>query len=141
MKIMSVDLGDARTGIAICDKLELLASPVCVISETDRDRLLEKVTDQAKEIGAELIVVGYPKNMDGSVGDRAQKSDEFAKKLSQSTGITTELWDERQTTITATNYLNTTNTRGKKRKAVIDAVAAVVILESYLNYRKISKNR
>lgn len=141
MRIMSVDLGDARTGIAICDQMELLASPVEVIAEKDRDVLLEKVKAHAVNNRAELIVVGYPKNMDGSIGERATKSSEFADRLTELTNLPVKLWDERQTTITATNYLNITNTRGKKRKSIIDAVAACVILESYLNYRKMNKNK
>ncbi len=133
---MSVDFGDSRTGIAACDKSELLASPVCVISEKDFDVCMDKVADVAKERGAELIVVGYPKNMNNTIGERAEKCKAFASGITAKTGIETVLWDERCTTVSANNYLNVTNTRGKKRKAVLDAVAATIILESYMGYRK-----
>lgn len=136
MIIMAVDLGKARTGIAASDKTEYLASPVTVISEHKREVLLEKVAEKAKEIKAELLVVGLPKNMDGSEGESAQNARAFAEELADLTGLETVLWDERCTTVTAHGYLNDTNTRGKKRKAVIDAVAATVILQSYLDSRR-----
>ncbi len=133
---MSVDFGDSRTGIAICGKSELIASPVGVIAEKDFEKCIEKTAFAAKEHHAEMIVVGYPKNMNGTIGERAERCRLFAEKLQKLTDCHVELWDERCTTISAHNYLNTTNTRGKKRKAVVDAVAAVIILESYLGYRK-----
>ena len=133
MIIMAVDLGKARTGIAICDKLEMLSSPLTQISEYNRERLLEKISDLAKEKKAELIV---PKNMDGSEGDSAKSAREFAEKLAEMSGINVDMQDERGTTITAHNYLNFTDTRGKKRKNVVDTVAATIILEDYLNKRK-----
>lgn len=136
MVIMSVDLGLARTGTAICDKFEMLASPLLQINERDRDKLLERLTALAKERNAELIVVGLPKNMDGSEGESAQNARNFARELEEKSGIKTDLQDERGTTVTAHNYLNTTNTRGKKRKSVVDTVAAVIILEDHLNKRK-----
>ena len=91
---------------------------------------------QAEEQGAELIVVGHPLNMDGSKGPRAQLCEEFAEKLRELVSVPVVLWDERQTTVSAIGFLNETNTRGKKRKQVIDAVAATIILENYLNYRR-----
>ena len=136
MKIMSVDFGDSRTGIACCDKNEMLASPICVISEKDFDLCIEKTAEQAKMLCAEEIVVGHPKNMNGTIGERAEKCELFASKLSELTKTEVKLWDERCTTVSAHNYLNVTNTRGKKRKAVVDAVAATIILESYIEYRK-----
>ncbi len=136
MVIMAVDLGKARTGIAASDKTEYLASPVAVISEKRRDVLLSKVAEKAREIKAELIVVGLPRNMDGSEGESAVNARAFAQELTEELGIETVLWDERCTTITAHGYLNDTNTRGKKRKAVIDEVAATVILQSFLDSRR-----
>lgn len=136
MKIIAVDFGDSRTGIAMCDKTEMLASPVCVISEKDFDECIRKTADIIKENKADIVVVGYPKNMNNTIGERAEKCTLFAEKIKELTEIPTELWDERCTTVSAHNYLNTTNTRGKKRKAVVDAVAATVILESYMGYRK-----
>ena len=136
MIILGVDFGDARTGLAICDKGEMLASPIGVISEHDFDRCMEKVADAAKEHRAQMIVVGFPKNMNGTIGERAELCRLFADGLQKLTNLPVELWDERCTTVSANSYLNVTNTRGKKRKAVVDAVAATIILESYLGYRK-----
>lgn len=136
MKIMAVDFGDSRTGIACCDKSEMLASPAGVIGEKDFDQCIKKTAQAADENKADIIVVGYPKNMNNTLGDRAEKCQMFAEKLKELTGKPVELWDERCTTVSAHNYLNVTNTRGKKRKAVVDAVAATIILESYMGYRK-----
>ena len=138
MIILAVDYGDVRTGIAVCDKTELLASPVTVINETDRERLLEKIADIAAERKAECIVVGLPVNMDGSHGARAEACESFAKDLTELCGIETVMRDERLTTVSAHNALNATNTRGKKRKAVVDAVSAVMILQDYLDYRRLN---
>lgn len=136
MKIMAVDLGDSRTGIAVCDKSEMLASPLTVITEYSFERCAERVSELAVREKAELIVVGFPKNMDNTVGEKAEKCREFSRLLNELSGIPTELWDERLTTVSAHNYLNVTNVRGKKRKAVVDAVAATIILESFLERRK-----
>lgn len=136
MVIMSVDYGDVRTGIAVCDKNEILASPVTVITERDADTLADKIISLAKEYKAESFVVGLPKNMDGSEGFRAEACREFAGKLREKSGLTADLYDERLTTVSAHNALNMTNTRGKKRKAVVDAVSAVMILEDYMSRRK-----
>ena len=139
MVIMAVDLGKARTGIAICDKTELLASPLTQINEYNREKLLDKISDLAKEKRAELLVVGLPKNMDGSEGESARNARNFADELAEKTGLPVEMQDERGTTITAHNYLNATDTRGKKRKSVVDALAATIILEDYLNRKHNSK--
>ncbi len=136
MKIMSVDFGDSRTGIAMCDKNELLASPVTVIFEKCFDRCIEKTAELALNLNAELIAVGFPKNMNNTVGERAEKCTLFGEKLKELTGIEVVMWDERCTTVSAHNYLNEVNVRGKKRKNVVDAVAAVIILESYMAFRK-----
>ena len=140
MVIMSVDLGKARTGIAKCDKSEMLASPVKVISEHNREKLADEITALTAEVKPELIVVGLPKNMDGSQGESAQNALAFADMLREKTGLPVEMQDERGTTVTAHNYLNVTDTRGKKRKAVVDAVAATIILEDYMRKRKNSVN-
>lgn len=136
MVIMSVDYGDVRTGVAVCDKNEILASPVTVITDSNADSLADKITSFAKDYRAEMFVVGLPKNMDGSEGFRAEACREFAAKLKENSGLETELYDERLTTVSAHNALNATNTRGKKRKAVVDAVSAVMILEDYMARRK-----
>ncbi len=136
MIILAVDLGRARTGLAVCDRGEVLASPLKVIEERDRGRLVEKIAAAAKDSEAQQLVVGLPRNMDGSEGEAAQNAREIAALLEASTGLPVALCDERGTTITAHSYLNDTNTRGKKRKAVVDAVAATVILEDYLRARR-----
>ena len=136
MKIMAVDFGDARTGLAICDKTELLASPVGVIHEKRFEYAVEKVAAAAAENRAEAVIVGLPLNMNGSEGPRAELCRNFAEQLSSRVNVPVRMWDERQTTVSAAGYLNQTDTRGKKRKEVIDAVAAVIILDSYLQWRK-----
>ena len=128
MKIMAVDYGDARTGLAACDRTEFLASPF--------ERTIEQVAYAAEEYQIEKIVVGYPVNMDGSAGERAQKCALFAQKLQEKVQIPVILWDERGTTVTAHQYLNETNVKGKKRKEMVDKVAASIILESNLSYRQ-----
>lgn len=136
MIIMSVDYGDARTGLAVCDKFEYLASPAGVINESYEPKLIDAIAAKAKEVKAELLIVGLPKNMDGTSGERAIKCTQFAQKLEQATGIETKMVDERLTTCSAHRALSQTNVRGKKRKAVVDAVSAVFILESFLQSRK-----
>lgn len=136
MVILGVDLGKARTGVAVCDKSELLASPVEVVNEHNRERLLERVAQLAKERRAEQIVVGLPRNMDGSEGESAQNARAFGAELTEKTGLPVDFSDERGTTITAHGFLNETNTRGKRRKATVDAVAATIILQDYLDYRR-----
>ena len=132
MVIISVDYGDVRTGVAACDKLQLLASPVTVIKQKDPELLSEEIKKICLEKKADKIVLGLPKNMDGSEGFRAEACKEFSKLLSEKTGLSVDFQDERLTTVSAHNILNATDTRGKKRKAVVDAVSAVLILEDYL---------
>ncbi len=139
MIIMSVDLGKARTGIAVSDNGESFAFPKTVITEYNTEKLVQKIVDCSKEYGAELIVVGLPKNMDGSQGERAQECTNIGEKINNLSGIEVVMWDERCTTVSAHTALNFTDTRGKKRKAVVDAVAAVIILEDYLKFRKNNK--
>lgn len=136
MIIMSVDLRDARTGIACCDQNKMLASPVYTINESYIENILKNVAKLAAEKKAEQIIVGLPLNMNGTRGPRADLCEEFARRLGEMVEVPVKLWDERSTTVTAIGYLNQTNTRGKKRKAVVDRLAAAIILESYLLYRK-----
>ena len=136
MKIIAVDLGKVRTGLAVCDPQEYLASPLQVVEERNGDRLMQTVARIAREQEAGHLVVGLPRNMDGSEGESAQNARLFAKRLEEETGLPVSLRDERGTTITAHHHLNQTNTRGKKRKAVVDAVAAVVILQDFLEQRR-----
>lgn len=132
MVILSVDYGDARTGVAVCDKMEILASPVGVIHETYEPKVIAKLKEIIAEKKPELIVVGLPVNMDGSKGERAQKCILFAEKLKEETGVPVKLYDERLTTVSAHRILSENNVRGQKRKNVVDAVSAVMILESYM---------
>ena len=136
MIIKSVDLGKARTGLAVSDESESFAFERGVITEYNEEKLVKKIAEKAREEKAELIVCGLPKNMDGSLGFRAQECTEIAEKIEKESEIKTVMWDERCTTLSAAGYLNETNTRGKKRKQIIDAVAAVIILEDYLAFRK-----
>ncbi len=133
---MSVDYGDVRTGVAVCDKSEFLASPVCVITERNVDRLVEKLCSLAEEQKAEMLCVGLPKNMDGSEGFRADACREFAEKLHAKTGLPVELRDERLTTVSAHKLLSMNDVKGKKRKQTVDAVSAVLILEDFIAFRK-----
>jgi putative Holliday junction resolvase len=137
MKILAVDLGLKRTGVAVCDAQERLASPIGTIEEWDLARLAERIAALAAERGAEQLVVGHPRNMDGSRGESAQRAEGFARTLAEKTGLPTELWDERMTTVSAIGYLNQTDVRGKKRKQVVDTVAATIILEDYLQARRL----
>lgn len=139
MVILSVDYGDVRTGIAVCDKFGMLASPVKVIVERDSGALADEITEIATEKKAEKIVLGLPKNMDGSEGFRAEACRQLAELISKRTNLPIDFEDERLTTVSAHNALNATNTRGKKRKAVVDAVSAVIILEDYLRKTKNQK--
>ena len=135
MKIMAVDYGDTRTGLAVCDRTEFLASPVGVIEERNFYFTIQKVAHAVKEYDVQMVVVGYPVNMNGTDGPRAEKCAQFAELLKTKVDVPVELWDERATTLEAQNYLSETGTYGKKRKEVIDEVAATIILESYMTYR------
>ena len=141
MIILGIDLGKARTGVAICDRGELLASPLTVVNEHNRERLVERLAALAQKNRAELLAVGLPRNMDGTEGESAQNAREIGALLvlEEAAGLPVAFVDERGTTVTAHGYLNDTNTRGKRRKAVVDAVAATVILQNYLDYRRLHK--
>ncbi len=136
MIILSVDYGDKRTGIAVCDKFEMLASPVCVLTEWNAETLADKIISIANEKKAEEIVVGLPRNMDGSKGFRADACEALGELLKEKSTIPIKFWDERLTTVSAHRILSENNVRGKKRKAVVDAVAAEIILQNYIDSRK-----
>lgn len=139
MVIMSVDYGDTRTGVAVCDKFEMLASPVTVITEKRAEVLSKKIAELALEKKAQKLILGLPKNMDGSEGFRAEACRKFAEILKTDSQLEVDFQDERLTTVSAHNALNVTNTRGKKRKEIVDAVSAVIILEDYLRKQKLTK--
>jgi putative Holliday junction resolvase len=136
MKIMAVDYGDAHTGIAVSDVTETLASPLTVIHERGADRLLHRIAEIAAEHNIEEIVVGNPINMNNTRGPRSERCEAFAERLREAVKIPVTMWDERSSTVSAHNLLGDAGKTGKKRKAVIDAAAAAVILESYLAYRR-----
>lgn len=136
MIILSVDYGDKRTGIAVCDKFEMLASPVCVFTEWNAESLAGKIISTAVEKKAEQIVIGLPRNMDGSKGFRADACEQLGELIKSKCEIPVAFWDERLTTVSAHKILNENNVRGKKRKSVVDAVAAEIILQDYIDSRK-----
>jgi len=136
MKILAVDLGDARTGLAVCDPLEMLAYPAGVIHDKDRNSTLEKVAAAAREQNAGHVIVGHPKNRNNTLGERAKISEQFAQALRSRIDVPVELWDERGTTLAAHAALNAGTTKGRKKRAVVDEVAATILLESYLARRR-----
>ena len=133
MKVMALDYGDARTGVAVSDPSGMIVGFTTVISEWNREKAADKVAALVQEKKPERLIMGFPKNMDGSEGDSAKNARSFGELLKQKTGLELIMQDERGTTMTAHRYLNETNTRGKKRKAVVDSVAAVIILQDYLD--------
>lgn len=135
MKIMGIDYGDARTGVAISDLLCSLVGSATVIPSRNPQKAIADIAALAKENQVGQIVVGLPRNMNGSEGPRAQLCREFAQRLREATGLPVDLWDERRTTVEAHNILSQHNYHGKKRKNTVDAVAASLILEGYLAFR------
>lgn len=136
MKIMGIDYGDARTGVAISDLLCTLVGTTAVVPSRNRDKAVADILRMVQENEVGEIVVGLPKNMDGTEGTRAQLCREFADILKEAAGIPVTMWDERRTTVEAHNILSQHNYHGKKRKQTVDAVAASLILEGYLAFRK-----
>ena len=135
MKIMGVDYGDARTGIAISDLMCSIVGSTCVVPSRNREKAIADIVKLCKDNMVGQIVVGLPKNMDGTEGPRAELCREFANLLGDATGLPVKMWDERRTTVEAHNILSQHNYHGKKRKNTVDAVAASLILEGYLNSR------
>ena len=138
LRIMAVDYGDARTGIAISDALNMMAGEAFVIKERHAEALADAICREAEKRGVGTLVVGHPKNMDGSAGPRAEKSSGLAELLREKSGLTVVLWDERRTTVDAHRILSDNNRHGRRRKETVDAVAASLILEGYLNSLRIS---
>lgn len=136
MKIMGIDYGDARTGVAISDLLCSIVGQTCVVPSRNTDKAVADIVRLARENGVGEIVVGLPKNMDGTEGARAELCWAFARRLEEETGLTVAMWDERRTTVEAHNILSQHNYHGQKRKNTVDAVAASLILEGYLAFRK-----
>lgn len=136
MIILSVDYGDRRTGLAVCDKNETIASPVGTVKAKGRTALIEAVAAKSREYSAETIVVGLPKNMDGSEGFRAEACREFASLLGEKTGLPVCMQDERLTTVSAYTDLHAAGVYGKKAAQAVDALSAVIILEDHLRQRE-----
>ena len=134
-KIMGLDYGDARTGVAISDLLCSIVGTTAVLPSRNTEKLLMDIVRLVKEKQVGEIVVGLPKNMDGTEGSRAQLCREFARLVQEATGVPVTMWDERRTTVEAHNILSAHNYHGKKRKETVDAVAASLILEGYLAFR------
>lgn len=139
MRVMAIDYGDARTGIALSDPTGTLAGFAAVLSAYSPDKLTEQIAALAKERGAEELVLGFPKNMDGTLGPRAEKTAALAELLRARTGLPVILWDERRTTVDAWNILHANGRRVKKGRQTVDAVAASLILEGYLAAKKIRR--
>ena len=135
MKILAVDYGDSRTGLATCDRTEFLTTAITPqITLKARNKVAARVCEVAKEIEAEMILIGLPLNMDGTEGERAAKSRKLAKTVELWSGL--RMWDERQTTCAAADLLDESGTYGSRRKEILDSVSATVILEDYLAWRK-----
>ncbi len=136
MRVMGIDYGDARTGIAVSDLLCSIVGNTTVIHSRNPEKTAETIKKIVEEQGVTELVMGLPKNMDGTEGARAELCREFAARVEEVTGIPVAMWDERRTTVEAHNILNEHNYHGKKRKNTVDAVAASLILEGYLAFRK-----
>jgi putative Holliday junction resolvase len=134
-KIMGIDYGDARTGIAVSDLLCSIVGSTTVIHSRNDEKTIAKICELIQQNQVGEIVLGLPKNMNGTEGPRAELCREFTKKLEEATGLPVTMWDERRTTVEAHNILSQHNYHGKKRKDTVDAVAASLILEGYLNFR------
>ena len=134
MRILAIDYGDARTGIAVSDAMGMIVGQTTVIHSWDPQKTAEEIARLVKETGAERLVMGFPKNMDGTEGPRADLYRQFAKLLEEVVKMPVVLWDERRTTVEAHNILSANNYHGQKRKNTVDAVAASRILEGYLGF-------
>ena len=132
MRIMAIDLGDARTGLAVSDAMGILCGEAWTMEEWDMERAAKRIAEAAKERGVERLVLGLPKNMDGSEGPRAEKSREFKAMLDAESGLPVVLWDERRSIIEAHAIVHASGKKEKKHRKTVDAVAASLILEGYL---------
>ena len=141
MRIMAIDYGDARTGVALSDVTGLLAGQTFLVKSRKEAVVLEELAALAQKQGAEELVLGYPKNMDGTVGPRAEKCAALAEKLRERTGLPVVLWDVRRTTVDAPRILGEPGVRAINRKDKIDSVAATLILEGYLTWKRVQAQR
>lgn len=133
MRIIGLDYGEARIGVAVSDLLGTIANPLDTISEKDREKQLEKVLEVIEREKADKIVVGLPKRMDGTLGHRAEYTKAFAEELSERCSLPLVMWDERLSSSEAHRMLEAGGVSGKKRKTKVDKIAAVLILQTYLD--------
>jgi len=141
MTVMAIDYGDAHTGVAISDPTGFLTGTTTTIHSRKAEVVLEELARLVRDNRVEALVMGFPRNMDGTEGPRAQLYREFAEQVAQITGLTPVLWDERRTTVDAHRILFESGKNAKKRKKTVDAVAASLILEGYLDFCRMQKNR
>ena len=141
MRIMAIDYGDARTGVALSDPTGFLAGQTFLIKSRKQEVVLEELAALVQRQGAQELVMGYPRNMDGTLGPRAEKYAAFARRLEEATGLPVALWDERRTTVDAHRILGEPGVRAKNRKDKIDSVAATLILEGYLDWKRLQAQR
>ncbi|MCD7843440.1 MAG: Holliday junction resolvase RuvX [Clostridiales bacterium] len=141
MRVMAIDYGDARTGVAVSDPTGLLAGYTTVISSRKQEVVVEQLLNLVSEHQVDELVLGYPKNMNDTLGERAAKSEALAAILRERTCLPLTLWDERLTTVDAHRILSENGRRGKKRKQTVDAVAATLILEGYLGHKRNQRER
>ncbi len=134
-RILGVDLGDTRTGIAVSDEMHFLASAVAQINDIRTNVVMDKIIEYARQYDVCEIVMGDPINMNGTVGPRSEKARAFGAELAEKSGLPVIMYDERCTTMAAAVFLNATDTRGKKRKSTIDKLSAEIILQNYLDSR------
>ncbi len=135
-RVLGIDYGEVRTGLAVSDELGFLSNGIGTIEERDINRLLNMLAEKAEEYAVSCIVLGNPVNMNGTVGPKSEKVSRLAERLREKTGIPVVLFDERCTTMAAHKFLNETNTRGKKRKGVVDTLSAQIILQNYLDSKR-----
>ena len=141
MRIMAIDYGDARTGVALSDPTGFLAGQTFLIKSRKQEVVLEELAALVQRQGAQELVMGYPRNMDGTLGPRAEKYAAFARRQEEATGLPVALWDERRTTVDAHRILGEQGVRAKNRKDKIDSVAATLILEGYLDWKRLQAQR
>ena len=141
MRIMAIDYGDARTGVALSDPTGFLAGQTFLIKSRKQEVVLEELAALVQRQEAQELVMGYPMNMDGTLGPRAEKYAAFARRLEEATGLPVALWDERRTTVDAHRILGEQGVRAKNRKDKIDSVAATLILEGYLDWKRLQAQR
>ena len=138
VRVMAIDYGDTRTGVAVSDAMGSITGESWVITAKNSQKLAADIAQEAKNRDVYVIVIGFPKNMNGSIGSRAEKSQEFSELLKTFTETDVILWDERLTTVSAHKVLDNAGRFGKKRKKSVDAVAASLILENYLRFLEIN---